>query len=154
MRVAVVLAPVSDWSAIAEAAVAADEVGLDAVGFWDHYHSGRPDWGYVAGWSALGALASRTTRVRLLPMVVNNLHYQPGVLAKETSILAVASGGRLELGIGAGAWPESLAAWGEPFPAWDERLDRLVETIEVLRLAWTGTPVTYAGRYVRLTEAI
>ena len=128
MRIAALLTPVADWPAILDAARVADEAGVDAVGFWDHYHSGQPDWAYVCGWSAMGAVAALTERVRILPMVLNNLHYEVGVLAKESSILDVASGGRFELGIGAGDWPESFAAWGRPFPPVDERLDRLAET--------------------------
>jgi alkanesulfonate monooxygenase SsuD/methylene tetrahydromethanopterin reductase-like flavin-dependent oxidoreductase (luciferase family) len=154
MHIAALLTPVADWSAILEAAGAADAARLDAVGFWDHYHSAQPDWAYVAGWSALGAIAARTERVRLLPMVLNNLHYEPGVLAKESSILARLSGGRFELGIGSGDWPASFDAWGRPFPPVDERLERLVETVEALRLLWTGTPTRYAGRHVRLDGAI
>src|SRR5918997_2007056 len=127
MRIAPLLTPVADWSAILEAARSADERGIDAVGFWDHYHSGQPDWAYVCGWSAMGAVAAATRHVKLLPMVINNLHYEPGVLAKESSVLDLASGGRFELGIGAGDWPTSFAAWGRPYPAVDERLDRLAE---------------------------
>lgn len=153
MRIVALLTPVSDWESIRRAAQAADDAHLDAVGFWDHYHSGQPDWAYVCGWSALGALAALTERVRLLPMVLNNLHYDPGVLAKESSILALASGGRFELGIGAGDWPASFDAWGRTFPPAEERLDRLAETIEALRRLWTGMPVTYPGRHVRLDGA-
>ena len=154
MRLAALLTPTADWRAILDTARAADEARIDAVGFWDHYHSGQPDWAYVCGWSAMGAIAAATQHVKLLPMVVNNLHYEPGVLAKESSVLAVLSGGRFELGIGGGDWPESFAAWGRPFPGAEERLDRLVETIEVLRLTWTGQPVSYRGRHVALEEAI
>jgi alkanesulfonate monooxygenase SsuD/methylene tetrahydromethanopterin reductase-like flavin-dependent oxidoreductase (luciferase family) len=154
MRIAALLTPTGDWPAIVEAAKAADELGLDAIGLWDHYHSGQPEWAYVAGWSAFGALAASTTRIGLVHMVLNNLHYEPGVLAKESSILARLSGGRFELGIGAGDWPESFAAWGRPFPPVDERLDRLAETIEALRLLWTGAPTTYEGRHIRLDGAI
>ncbi|MBA3946118.1 MAG: LLM class flavin-dependent oxidoreductase [Herpetosiphonaceae bacterium] len=65
---------------------------MDSVGFWDHYHSEQPAWGYVCGWSAYGALASMTTRIHLLPMVICRLNYTPGVLAKETSMLSIISG--------------------------------------------------------------
>ncbi len=154
MRIAALLTPTADWPAILDVARAADEARIDAVGFWDHYHSGQPDWAYVCGWSAMGAVAAVTEHVRLLPMVLNNLHYEPGVLAKESSVLAVVSGGRFELGLGGGDWPDSFRAWGRPFPDADERVDRLVETIEALRLAWTGEPVAYAGRHVTLDGAI
>lgn len=125
MRIGAVLSPVGDWDAVEEAAIAPDELGFDAVALWDHYHSAKPDWAYVCGWSAYGALAARTSRVRLVPMVLNNLHYELGVLAKETSVLSLLSGGRFELGIGAGDWPDSFAAWGRPYPAPDERVARL-----------------------------
>ena len=154
MRLAALLTPVADWPAVADAARAADRAGFDAVGFWDHYHSGQPDWAYICGWSAMGAVAASTEHVRLLPMVLNAIHYEPGVLAKESSILAGLSDGRFELGIGAGDWPASFAAWGRPFPPVDDRLDVLVETIEALRLVWGGDPVDYAGRFVRLEGAI
>lgn len=154
MRLAALLTPVADWAPVLDAARIADDAGLDAVGFWDHYHSGRPEWAYVCGWSALGAVAAATSRVRLLPMVLNALHYEPGVLAKESSVLARLSGDRFELGIGAGDWPESFAAWGRPYPGAQERLDRLVETIEAIRLAWSGEPVSYGGRHVTLDGAV
>jgi alkanesulfonate monooxygenase SsuD/methylene tetrahydromethanopterin reductase-like flavin-dependent oxidoreductase (luciferase family) len=154
MRIGAVLSPVADWSMIAAAAYAADEAGLDSIGLWDHYHSGRPEWAYVAGWSAYGWLASMTSRVRLVPMVLNNLHYEPGVLAKESSILSIASEGRFELGLGGGDWAASFAAWGRPFPSAELRTERLVETVQALRLVWTGDAVDFEGRYVQLHGAI
>jgi alkanesulfonate monooxygenase SsuD/methylene tetrahydromethanopterin reductase-like flavin-dependent oxidoreductase (luciferase family) len=153
MRIGAVLSPVGDWAAIEEAAKAADELGFAAVGLWDHYHSAQPEWAYVCGWSAYGALAARTTRVRLVPMVLNSLHYELGVLAKESSVLSLLSGGRFELGIGAGDWPDSFAAWGRPFPARDERVARLAEMVLVLRRLWSGEPVTHEGTFHQLRDA-
>ena len=125
MRIGAVLSPVDDWQRVVEGARAADELGFDSVSFWDHYHSPRPEWGYVCGWAAYGYLAAVTRDVRFVSMVLNALHYQLGVLAKESSMLSIASGGRFELGIGAGDWPESFAAWGHNFPSAVERLARL-----------------------------
>ncbi len=153
-RVGAILAPHPDWSSVEGSAAAADESGLDAIGLWDHYHSARPEWGYVAGWSAYGALAASTRRVRLVPMVLNSLHYELGVLAKETSILAALSHGRFELGIGAGDWPGSFDAWGSAYPDPQERVERLEETVRALRELWTGRPVTFDGRFIRLHGAI
>lgn len=81
MRIVAVLSPVADWRAIVEAAQLADAAGLDGIGLWDNYHSAQPDWGHIAGWSAYGALAAATSRVRLVPMVMNTPHFQPGVIA-------------------------------------------------------------------------
>ncbi len=87
-------------------------------------------------------------------MVLNNLHYQVGVLAKESSVLSILSGDRFELGIGAGDWPESFDAWGEPFPGAEQRLARLEETVAALRRLWTGEPVSMEGAHVRLAGAV
>jgi alkanesulfonate monooxygenase SsuD/methylene tetrahydromethanopterin reductase-like flavin-dependent oxidoreductase (luciferase family) len=153
VRIGAILSPVDDWTAVLEAARAADELGLDAVGFWDHYHSPRPEWGYVCGWSGYGYLAATTRRVRLVPMVLNNLHYEPGVLAKESSVLSIVSGGRFELAIGAGDWPASFAAWGRPYPDAVTRLALLEETVRSLQRIWTGEAVTLEGEHIRLVEA-
>ena len=153
MRIGAIISPVGDWSAIEGAAVAAEDLGYDAVGLWGHYHSARPDWQYVSGWSAYGALAAATSRVRLVPMVLNGLHYEPGVLAKESSVLSLLSGGRFELAIGAGDWPESFASWCRPFPAREERVARLAELVRLLRLVWTGQVVDFDGHFHTLRGA-
>src|SRR6266540_2149816 len=139
--------------AILAAARAADQCGLAAVGFWDHYHSEQPEWAYVCGWSAYGAIAASTERIRLVPMVLCRLSYTLGVLAKESAILSIASGGRFELGIGAGDYPAEYTAWHQPFPDAATRVKALEETIAALRLIWQGGAVTYAGEYVQLTDA-
>jgi alkanesulfonate monooxygenase SsuD/methylene tetrahydromethanopterin reductase-like flavin-dependent oxidoreductase (luciferase family) len=153
MRIAVTLSPTGNWPAVLAAAKLADSSGLDAVGFWDHYHSIKPEWGYVCGWSAYGALAAATERIRLVPMVLCRLNYTTGVLAKETSILSIASGGRFELGIGAGDYPQEYTAWHLPFPDALTRIAALADTIAALRLVWKGELVTYAGEHVQLTDA-
>lgn len=153
MRVGIVLSPTGDWPAVLAAAQAADQRGLDAVGFWDHYHSEQPEWAYVCGWSAYGALAAATKRIRLVPMVLCRLSYTLGVLAKESAILSIASGGRFELAIGAGDYPVEYAAWHQPFPPAAERVAALAETVAALRELWQGRQVTYQGAYVQLTNA-
>jgi len=152
MRIGVVLSPVPAWPVVRAAAVAADELGFDSVGLWDHYHSARPEFAYVAGWSAHSALAEATNTIHITPSVLNGLHYELGVLAKESSMLSILSGGRFELAIGAGDWPESHAAWGRPFPGRDERLQRLAETVALLREIWRGEVVNHSGRYESLAE--
>jgi alkanesulfonate monooxygenase SsuD/methylene tetrahydromethanopterin reductase-like flavin-dependent oxidoreductase (luciferase family) len=153
MRIVAVLAPVADWDSVLEAAVTADELGLDGVGLWDHYHSAKPEWAYVAGWSAHAALAQATNRVKIVPAVVNTLHYELGVLAKESSALSLISAGRFEMAVGAGDWPESFAAWGKPFPPREERIARLVETLRALRMLWSGELVSFDGTFTDLRDA-
>jgi alkanesulfonate monooxygenase SsuD/methylene tetrahydromethanopterin reductase-like flavin-dependent oxidoreductase (luciferase family) len=153
MRIGAILSPVGDWPIILESAKIADASGLDAIGFWDHYHSEKPEWAYVCGWSAYGMLAAATKRVRLTPMVICRLNYTLGVLAKESAILSIVSGGRFELGIGAGDYPIEYTAWHQPFPNATTRVQALAETIAALRLIWQGGAVTYSGEHVQLTDA-
>ena len=154
MRIGAVLSPAANWKDVEGAARLADELGLDSIGFWDHYHSPRPEWGYVCGWSAYGYLAAITTEIRLVPNVLNSLHYDVGVLAKESSVLALASHGRFELGIGAGDWPESFEAWGQSFPPAAARLARVEEIVLALRDLWRGDAVRFPGEHVELSNAI
>jgi alkanesulfonate monooxygenase SsuD/methylene tetrahydromethanopterin reductase-like flavin-dependent oxidoreductase (luciferase family) len=154
LRIGAVLSPEAEWAAVAGAAEAADRRGLDSIGLWDHYHALAPDLGYVAGWAAFGALASKTGSVKVVPMVINVLHYELGVLAKETSVLSHISGGRFELGIGAGDWPASFVAWGKPFPAAADRAAILGDVVNGLRMLWSGEPVSVTTQRMKLVDAI
>jgi alkanesulfonate monooxygenase SsuD/methylene tetrahydromethanopterin reductase-like flavin-dependent oxidoreductase (luciferase family) len=153
MRIGAILSPVASWESVLDAAIAADELGLDTVGLWDHYHSAKPEWAYVAGWSAHAAIAQATSRVRITPAVLNTLHYELGVLAKESATLSIVSGGRFEMAVGAGDWPESFEAWGQAFPDRETRIARFVETLTVLKQLWKGELVDFDGRFHSLTEA-
>src|ERR1044071_9590820 len=98
-------------------------------------------------------LAAATGRVKLTPMVICRLNYTLGVLAKESAILSIVSGGRFELGIGAGDYPVEYSAWHQPFPDAATRVATLEETIAALRLIWQGGAVTYSGKHIQLTDA-
>ncbi len=153
MRIAVNLAPTGDWPAMLAAAKTAEEKGFDAVGFLDHYHAPKLEWPYLCGWSLYGALAMHTSRIHLVPMVIDRMNYLPGVLAKETSTLSILSNGRFELGIGAGDFFEEAAAWGLVVPDATARVTGLKETILALRRVWTGEFVNFEGEQLHLTNA-
>ena len=153
MRVGVVFSPTGNWPAILEATKLAEDQGIEAVGFWDHYHSEKPEWAYVCGWSAYGALSASTQSIRFVPMVIARLNYTLGVLAKETSVLSIASGGRFELGIGAGDYPVEYTAWHQPYPDGVTRVAALEETVLALRELWQGKLVQFDGVHVRLSNA-
>ena len=150
MRIGVNLGPTGNWPAILEAAKRADAYGFDAVSFLDHYQSLKPEWGYICGWSLYGALAMVTEQIKLVPMVICRLNYLPGVLAKETTMLAMLSGGRFELGIGARDYFEEMHKWGVPVPKASERVEGLKETVQVLQGIWRGEDVTFEGKYVQV----
>lgn len=153
MRIGVNLGPTANWSSMLKAAQTAEALGFESVGFLDHYHAPQLDWPYLCGWSLYGALAMSTSRISLIPMVIDRLNYLPGVLAKEISSLAILSGGRFELGIGAGDFFDEAHAWGTVVPSATARIAGLKETIQVLREIWTGQPVTFDGEHLHLVEA-
>jgi alkanesulfonate monooxygenase SsuD/methylene tetrahydromethanopterin reductase-like flavin-dependent oxidoreductase (luciferase family) len=135
------------------AAKEAEARGFDSVGFLDHYHADKPEWPYICGWSAYGALAMATSRIHLIPMVIDHLNHLPGVLAKEISTLSIISSGRFELGIGAGDYFEEAHAWGQRVPSVPARINGLKETITILRRIWSGEQVTFDGEHLHLKNA-
>ena len=110
-------------------AVAADEAGLAFVWIQDHPYQRR----YLDTWTLLSYLAARTERVRLLPDVINLPLRQPAVLAKSVASLDVLSGGRIELGIGAGAFWDAVAAMGGSKRTPGESVEALEEAMRIIR---------------------
>lgn len=153
MDIGITLLPSGDWTATLAAARAAEDAGFDAVGIWDHFHSNNPDESLIGGWSLYGGLAMATSRIHLVPMVLNQLSYPINVLARESSTLAIMSGGRFELGIGLGGWQGEHALWGLKFPDATARTAMLAEKVAALRLLWRGEPATMAGDVIRLDGA-
>ena len=151
--VGVTFGPTNDVQEVFAATRRAEELGLDAVGCWDHYHSEQPNWEMVSGWSIYGYLAAITSRIRLVPMVLCRPNHLLGVLAKESSMLQLASHGRFDLGIGAGDYPVEFTAWNVPFAPATDRIELLTESILALREIWKGELVTFDGEQVRLTNA-
>jgi alkanesulfonate monooxygenase SsuD/methylene tetrahydromethanopterin reductase-like flavin-dependent oxidoreductase (luciferase family) len=112
----------------------ADELGLDLVGVQDHPYQ----WRYLETWSLLADLLARTERIRFFPDVANLPLRNPAVLAKQAASLDVLSGGRFELGLGAGAFWDAIAAMGGPATTPREALQALEEAIHVIRAFWSG----------------
>lgn len=100
---------------------------------------------------ALMAAASVTTTLRLGTMVIDNDYRHPVLLAKEAATLDVLSGGRFELGIGAGWLRTEYEQVGLPFERAGVRIDRLAEAIQVIKGIWREQPVTFAGQHYQVT---
>ena len=105
-------------------------------------------------WTTLSALAAETDRIRLTPLVLANLYRPPALLAKMSSTLDVISGGRLELGIGAGGGGQDHSASGYHFPSTSVRVEMLEEAIEVIKKMWREPEATFEGRHYTLRKAI
>jgi len=155
MRVGLNLAsigvPAGWWLA---AARLADEAGFSGAWIWDHFISrGRRSDPVLECWTTLAAAAVATQRIHLGSFVTNVMNRHPAVLARMAANVQDLSGGRLELGIGIGGHPREHEALGIPFPPAAERVARLEEAVQVLRLLWGGGPVSFDGRYYQLHEA-
>jgi F420-dependent oxidoreductase-like protein len=108
----------------------------------------------LEGWTLLGALAARTERIRLGLMVTGNTYRHPAVLANIGATVDVISNGRLDMGIGAG-WNEiEHNMYGMPLYAPGERIRRLGEACEVMKLLWTETRANFDGKYYQLKDAL
>jgi alkanesulfonate monooxygenase SsuD/methylene tetrahydromethanopterin reductase-like flavin-dependent oxidoreductase (luciferase family) len=127
-----------------------ERLGLDYVGVQDHPYQRR----FVDAWTLLGVVAGQTTRVRLFPDVACLPLRPPAVLAKGAASLDVLSGGRVELGLGAGAFWDAIHAFGGPRRGPGEAITALAEAIEVIRLVWSGQRnLRVEGEHYRLAGA-
>lgn len=125
----------------------AEELGLDLVGVQDHPYQRR----FLDTWMLIADLLARTQRVRIFPNVANLPLRGPALIAKQAASLDVLSGGRFELGLGAGAFWEAIGAMGGPVRSARESLEALEEAVAVIRRFWTAEPAARVhGRFYRL----
>ena len=130
-----------------ELARQADAVGLDLVGVQDHPYVDR----FLDTWVLMAALLEGTERIRVFPDVANLPLRPPAMIAKAAASLDVLSGGRFELGLGAGAQWGPIEAMGGPRRAPREAVDALEEAIALVRLFWSGERgARFHGRYYAL----
>lgn len=144
LRFGTFVTPVAaDPHAAVRLAQVTEEAGLDLVAVQDHPYQPR----FLDTWTLLSWIAARTTRVRVAPDVANLPLRPAGVLAKAVASLDLLSGGRVELGLGAGGFQEAVVALGGPVLTKGQSVDALVEGIDVLRALWqpTGTRGVRAG---------
>lgn len=124
-----------------------ERLGLDCVGIQDHPYQRR----FVDAFALMGAVLARTTTLRVFPDVACVPLRPPGVLAKTAASLDVLSGGRFELGLGAGAFWDAIDGYGGTRRSPGESLDQLTEAIEVIRRLWSGERgLRYEGDYYHL----
>ncbi|GAA5080759.1 alkanesulfonate monooxygenase SsuD/methylene tetrahydromethanopterin reductase-like flavin-dependent oxidoreductase (luciferase family) [Thermocatellispora tengchongensis] len=133
-----------------ERARLADDLGLDLIGVQDHPYQRR----YVDTWTLLTMIAAVTGRIRVFPDVVSLPLRPPAVLAKSAASLSLLSGGRVELGLGAGAFWEAIEAYGGARRTPAQALAALDEAITVIRKVWSGERnLRFEGEHYRLAGA-
>ena len=144
------------WEELRDLWIAADEIPLfESAWNWDHFYplTGDLTGANFEGWTMLAAMAQATRRIRIGCQVTGMIYRHPAVLANMAATVDIISGGRLELGLGAGWNQMECDAYGIELPPLRERFDRFDEGVEAIVLLLSQTVTTYPGRYVRLTEA-
>ncbi len=147
--------PQAKWAKSIEVAVLAEELGLDSLWVYDHFHN-VPVPAHETmfeAWTTLAAISQRTSRIKLGQMVGCAPYRNPGLLAKITSNIDVMSGGRLIWGVGAGWYEHEFRGYGYEFPKASERIGLLRETVEIVKAMWRDPDVSYQGRHFTLDGA-
>jgi len=135
------------YSATVEQAVLADKLGFDHLWFSEHHFL---EDGYLPAFQPLaGAIAARTTQIRISNDIALLPLYHPVRLAEELAVLDHISNGRMEFGIGMGYVPKEFEAFGVPLK---NRVSMTDEAIEILRLAWKDEPFSFKGKRYELSN--
>ena len=135
-----------DAGAVLETVQRADDSGLDLVSFQDHPYQPR----FLDTWTLISFLAAATGRVKLAPNVLSLPLRQPAVVARSVASLDILSGGRIELGIGAGAFWDAIEAMGGRRLTPGQGVDALAEAVEIIRGIWATDErggVTFEGEH-------
>jgi F420-dependent oxidoreductase-like protein len=137
------------WVALARAC---EEHGLEGLFRSDHYLSvfTDPARGSLDAWATLAGLAAVTDRIRLGTLVSPVTFRHPSVLAKQVATVDHISGGRVELGIGAGWHVPEHRAYGFDYPEDRVRMELLAEQLEIVHRSWSEAPLTFEGRHYRM----
>jgi alkanesulfonate monooxygenase SsuD/methylene tetrahydromethanopterin reductase-like flavin-dependent oxidoreductase (luciferase family) len=139
----------ADAELVLELSEAADVAGLDLVTIQDHPYQAK----HLDTWTLLSFIAARTTSVRVAPNVANLPLRPPVVLARSVATLDRLSGGRVELGLGTGAFFDAIVAAGGTRLTPGESIESLIEAMDVIRAVWAGEgapPVRVEGRHHRV----
>ncbi len=152
--------PVS-WAAVRDCALAAERTGFSSVWVSDHLFL---DWGKYGGpstlqgslecWTTMTALAAETSSLRIGSLTLCNDLRNPALLAKMAASLDLLSGGRLDVGLGAGWYEPEYRAAGIEFSSAGTRIRRLGEAAEILGRLLAGEELTYDGSYYQVQEAV
>ncbi|WP_112244022.1 TIGR03560 family F420-dependent LLM class oxidoreductase [Kribbella monticola] len=144
------------WQQLRDVWIAADDFEIfESAWHWDHFY---PLTGDMAGpnleaWTTLAALAQATQRIRVGCQVTGMIYRHPAVLANMAATTDIISGGRLELGIGAGWNQMECDAYGIDLPPLKERFDRFDEGVQAMIALLTEKVANFDGEYIKLTDA-
>jgi F420-dependent oxidoreductase-like protein len=142
-----------DYSQLCALCQQCEQLGFDSAWVMDHLTWG-PKAAVFECWTTLTALACDTTRIRLGPFFLCNSYRNPALVAKMAATLDNISNGRLILGVGVGWKEDEYLAYGYPFPVPRIRIAQLEEGLSIIKLLWSGQPITFKGTYYHITNAV
>ncbi|MCF8590274.1 LLM class F420-dependent oxidoreductase [Gordonia sp. HY285] len=152
------VAPADLFDRIRAQAVEADESGFDTVFVMDHFYQlpmiGAHDQEMIECYTLLSALAQHTSRVRLSALVTGNTYREPALLAKTVTALDVVSGGRAQLGIGAGWFELEHDSLGFEFGTFTDRFERLEESLQIVLGMLRGERPSLDGKWYTVRDAV
>jgi F420-dependent oxidoreductase-like protein len=150
------IAPENHWQTMSGVAALAESGPWESVWVYDHFHTVPmpTDQATHEAWTLMAALAASTSRVRLGQMCTCMAYRNPMYLAKVAATVDVISGGRAEMGIGAGWYEHEWRAYGYGFPSAGERLAMLDEGVQIMRAAWAEGVVSFGGKHYTVDGAI
>jgi F420-dependent oxidoreductase-like protein len=150
--------PQGTAATLGQIAEVVEDSGFSAISVMDHwfqmdafFDAAEP---MLEGYTTLGYLAAKTSRVRLGLLVTGVTYRYPGLLAKTVTTLDVLSGGRAELGIGAAWYEREHVGLGVPFPPVAERFERLEEALQICLQMWSDDDGPFEGRHYQLAETL
>jgi len=143
------------WERFFRIASIVEDLGFDGLFRSDHLTAlnGKAQRESLALWPSLTALALRTERIRFGPMVCAMTFRHPAMVAKMAAAVDQLSGGRLDLGLGAGWFEGEHRMFGINYPPYSTRLRMLDEGAQVIKGLWSGAPFTYQGEFYQLENA-
>ncbi len=150
------IAPEDQWATMSRLAKRADAGPWESIWVYDHFHTVPvpTDQATHEAWTLMAAFAASTSRVRLGQMCTCMAYRNPAYLAKVAATVDIISGGRTEMGIGAGWYEHEWRAYGYGFPAAGDRLRALDEGVQIMQQAWSTGTATFAGKYFTVDGAI
>jgi F420-dependent oxidoreductase-like protein len=148
--------PADHWTAMLAVARAAENGPFESVWVYDHFHTVPvpTEEATHEAWTLMAALGASTSRVRLGQMCTCMGYRNPAYLAKVAATVDIVSGGRVEMGIGAGWYEHEWRAYGYGFPGAGERLGQLDEGVQIMRQLWTTGTATLDGKHYQVDGAI
>ncbi|KAA8970048.1 LLM class F420-dependent oxidoreductase [Mycobacterium sp.] len=148
--------PAKHWSVMSELAASVDDSGWDSLWVYDHFHTvpmPTPEATHEA-WTLMSAYAATTSQIKLGQMCTAMSYRNPVYLAKVAATVDVISGGRVQMGIGAGWYEHEWRAYGYGFPSAKVRLGRLDEGVQIMLGAWRDGKVSFTGEHYQADGAI